>query len=295
MFAPLPNFALNANGKCLNLSKPKVMGILNVTPDSFSDGGRFVGIDAALARVQAMVDEGVHLVDIGAESTRPNATFVDEALELARLSDIVKEVRRQFPKLWLSIDTSSPAVMAQMADLGVDMWNDIRGLRRAGAAQMAASLGLPVVIMHSRGEPSTMARMAVYDEVVSEVASELQRSVQTALSAGVKHENIIVDIGMGFAKTHEHHVSLMKNLKDIDLGYPMLFGVSRKRFVGEILAKTRLEQYQDSTPHERDAASAALAVFAMAQGAAIIRTHNVAQTIQAAAVWSALADKPEDD
>lgn len=295
MFEPLPNFALNANGKCLNLSKPKVMGILNVTPDSFSDGGRFDNLDAALAQAQKMVDEGASLIDIGAESTRPNAAPVDEALELARLSDIVKEIRKQFPKLWLSIDTSSPTVMAKMADLGADMWNDIRGLGRAGACQMAASLGLPVVIMHSRGEPSTMARMAVYDDIVAEVTTELQQRIDTALTAGVRHDNIIVDIGMGFAKQYDHHILLMKALKNIALGYPMLFGVSRKRFVGEILAKTRLEHYQDSTPHERDAASAALAVFALAQGAAIIRTHNVAQTIQTAAVWSALADVPEDD
>lgn len=295
MFEPLPNFALNAHGKCLNLSKPKVMGILNVTPDSFSDGGQFVSIDNALARVQTMVNEGAHIIDIGAESTRPNATAVDAPMQLARLSDIVKEIRRQFPKLWLSIDTSSPTVMAQMADLGADMWNDIRGLRSEGACQMAAALGLPVVIMHSRGEPDTMARMAVYDDITAEVASELQQRLQAALTAGVRHDNLIVDVGMGFAKTYDHHVQLIKTLKDIDLGYPMLFGVSRKRFVGEILAKTRLAHYQDSTPQERDPASAALALFALAQGAAIIRTHNVAQTIQTAAVWSALADVPEDD
>ncbi|STZ55411.1 Dihydropteroate synthase [Moraxella lacunata] len=173
LFAPLPNFALSANGKILNLSKPRIMGILNVTPDSFSDGGEFTATHTAFARVDEMIQQGVDIIDIGAESTRPNATPVTDELELARLTPIVTEIKKTYPNLWLSIDTSSPIVMEAMADLGADIWNDVRGLKRTGAAQMAADLGLPVVIMHARGEPATMDKMAVYDEVLEEVSAEL--------------------------------------------------------------------------------------------------------------------------
>ncbi|WP_066804387.1 dihydropteroate synthase [Moraxella oblonga] len=296
MFNPLPNFALSANGKILNLSKPRIMGILNITPDSFSDGGEFNAIDTALARVDEMIKQGVDIVDIGAESTRPNADTISDEIELARLTPIVEQIKKTYPNLWLSIDTSSPIVMEAMADLGADMWNDVRGLKRAGAVEMASRLGLPVVIMHARGEPATMDKMAVYDEVVSEVMAELGRLVDRATQAGVRHDNIIIDVGMGFAKRYDHHIQMVKNLGEFGkLGYPMLFGVSRKRFLGELLANTKLPHYQSTTPTQRDTASTALALLAVAQGASIIRTHNVAQTMEALAVWYSLADRIDDD
>ncbi|UZA25533.1 dihydropteroate synthase [Moraxella bovis] len=295
LFAPLPNFALSANGKILNLSKPRIMGILNVTPDSFSDGGQFTATHTALARVDEMLRQGADIIDIGAESTRPNATPVTDDLELARLTPIVREIKKTYPNLWLSIDTSSPAVMAQMADLGADIWNDVRGLQRAGACDMASRLALPVVLMHSRGEPLTMNKMAVYDDVLAEVLAELGGLVDKALRAGVRRENIVLDVGMGFAKEYGHHIDIVKHLGEFGkLGYPMLFGVSRKRFVGEILAGSGIETLANNNPAERDTASTALALFALAQGAGIVRTHNVAQVAQSLAVWYAFADRAED-
>lgn len=270
LFAPLPNFALSANGKILNLSKPRIMGILNVTPDSFSDGGQFTATHTALARVDEMLRQGADIIDIGAESTRPNATPVTDDLELARLTPIVREIKKTYPNLWLSIDTSSPAVMAQMADLGADIWNDVRGLQRAGACDMASRLALPVVLMHSRGEPATMNKMAVYDDVLAEVLAELGGLVDKALRAGVRRENIVLDVGMGFAKEYGHHIDIVKHLGEFGkLGYPMLFGVSRKRFVGEILAGSGIETLANNNPAERDTASTALALFALAQGRAL--------------------------
>lgn len=295
LFAPLPNFALSANGKILNLSKPRIMGILNVTPDSFSDGGQFTATHTALVRVDEMLRQGADIIDIGAESTRPNATPVTDDLELARLTPIVREIKKTYPNLWLSIDTSSPAVMAQMADLGADIWNDVRGLQRAGACDMASRLALPVVLMHSRGEPLTMNKMAVYDDVLAEVLAELGGLVDKALRAGVRRENIVLDVGMGFAKEYGHHIDIVKHLGEFGkLGYPMLFGVSRKRFVGEILAESGIETLANNNPAERDTASTALALFALAQGAGIVRTHNVAQVAQSLAVWYAFADRAED-
>lgn len=295
LFAPLPNFALSANGKILNLSKSRIMGILNVTPDSFSDGGQFTDIDTALARVDEMLRQGTDIIDVGAESTRPNATPVTDELELARLTPIIREIKKTYPNLWLSIDTSSPSVMAQMADLGADIWNDVRGLQRVGACDMASRLALPVVLMHSRGEPATMNKMAVYDDVLTGVSAELGGLVDKAVRAGIRRENIVLDVGMGFAKEYGHHIDIVKNLGEFGkLGYPMLFGVSRKRFVGEILAESGIETLVNTTPSERDTASTALALFAVAQGAGIVRTHNVAQVAQSLAVWYALADGVDD-
>ncbi|WFF39311.1 dihydropteroate synthase [Moraxella nasibovis] len=276
---------LSANGKTLELSTPKIMGVLNVTPDSFSDGGRFTAIDTALRHVDEMMAWGVDIIDIGAESTRPNAAPVSDELELARLTPIVRELKKTHPNLWLSIDTSSPVVMEQMANLGADIWNDVRGLRRAGAVEMASRLDLPVVIMHSRGEPDTMNELAVYDDVVRDVVGELGASVQNALNAGVKRENIIIDVGMGFAKNHEHHVALMKNLDKIQAYFnlPMLFGVSRKRFLGEILGQ--FPPAQNHTPTDRDMIGAVAHLLAIQKGANIVRVHDAASMAQALKMW----------
>lgn len=282
---------LSANGKILELSTPKIMGVLNVTPDSFSDGGRFTATDAALRHVDEMMAWGVDIIDIGAESTRPNATPVSDELELSRLTPIVREIKKTYPNLWLSIDTSSPVVMEQMAHLGADIWNDVRGLRRAGAVEMASRLDLPVVIMHSRGEPDTMNELAVYDDVVHDVVSELGVSVQNALNAGVKRENIIIDVGMGFAKNHEHHAVLMQSLDKIigHFNLPMLFGVSRKRFLGEILGQ--FPSAQNHTPTDRDMIGAVAHLLAIQQGASIVRVHDVASMAQAVKMWQIIQNR----
>lgn len=276
---------LHTNRKTLALSTPAIMGVLNVTPDSFSDGGRFVHIDTALAHVEQMNQWGVDIIDVGAESTRPYASDVSDKEELVRLTPIIKEIRNHFPNLLLSIDTSSPAVIEQMVDLGVDIWNDVRGLRRDGAVEMASRLALPVVIMHSRGEPSNMNNLTNYSNVVEDVITELSHHINRAMNAGVQRENIIIDVGMGFAKNYSHHVALMANLDKIitHFNLPMLFGVSRKRFLGEIL--NNFEPMTQHQPTDRDMIGMVAHLLAVQKGANIVRVHDVASMAQALKIW----------
>ncbi len=279
---------LHAHGKTLELSTPKVMGILNVTPDSFSDGGRYHGVDRAMAHVESMIADGVHIIDIGGESTRPNAATVSTDEELRRVVPVVQAIRQHFgDEIWLSVDTSNPQVMQAGIESGADIINDVRALRRDGAVQMAASLGVPVVLMHSRGEPDTMNELAVYTDVVREVIDELSHSIERAVSAGVAREQLVIDVGMGFAKTYEHHQVLMTQLgafiRQFEL--PMLFGVSRKRFLGEILQRTGLDSLQNHQPHDRDVIGAGMSLLAVQQGASIVRVHDVAKSVQMLSMW----------
>ncbi len=279
---------LHAHGKTLELSTPKVMGILNVTPDSFSDGGRYYGVDRAMAHVESMIADGVHIIDIGGESTRPNAATVSTDEELRRVVPVVQAIRQHFgDEIWLSVDTSNPQVMQAGVESGADIINDVRALRRDGAVQMAASLGVPVVLMHSRGEPDTMNELTVYTDVIREVIDELSHSIERAVSAGVAREQLVIDVGMGFAKTYEHHKVLMTQLdtfiEEFDL--PMLFGVSRKRFLGEILQRTGVDSLQNHQPHDRDVIGAGMSLLAVQQGASIVRVHDVAKSVQMLSMW----------
>ena len=279
---------LHAHGKTLELSTPKVMGILNVTPDSFSDGGRYYGVDRAMAHVESMIADGVHIIDIGGESTRPNAAIVSHDEELRRVVPVVQAIRQHFgDEIWLSVDTSNPQVMQAGVESGADIINDVRALRRDGAAQMAASLGVPVVLMHSRGEPDTMNELTVYTDVIREVIDELSHSIERAVSAVVAREQLVIDVGMGFAKTYEHHKVLMTQLdtfiEEFDL--PMLFGVSRKRFLGEILQRTGVDSLQNHQPHDRDVIGAGMSLLAVQQGASIVRVHDVAKSVQMLSMW----------
>lgn len=281
------------NNKTLSLSTPKIMGVLNVTPDSFSDGGRFNSIDTALRHADEMIRWGVDIIDIGGESTRPNALSVATNTELDRVIPVVKALRSEFGKdIWLSLDTSNPAVMEQGICVGADMVNDVRGLRRDGACDVIAHLDCPVVIMHSRGEPDTMTQtmnsLANYDDVVREVMSELDRDIQNALNAGVRRENIVIDVGMGFAKNHAHHIALMQNLDKIQAHFnlPMLFGVSRKRFLGDILSTFPIAQ--DHTPTDRDVIGTVAHLLAIQKGASIVRVHDVAHMAQAIKMWQTI-------
>lgn len=288
LFCPLPAKKLQYHDKQLDLSYPQVMGILNITPDSFSDGGQFYQPASAVARACQMAQEGASIIDIGAESTRPNATAIDSTTELARLAQVVTAVRQALPDIWISIDTSKPDVMAHMAALGADMWNDVRGLQTDAAADMAAQLAMPVVIMHSRGEPDTMDLLADYDDPLQQIKAELDERIWHALNAGVLAHNIIIDVGMGFAKNHAHHLALMTQLHSLIGEYPMLFGVSRKRFLGEILHSLPLARTKQHSPNARDDIGMAAALLAVQQGASIIRTHHVAGTVDALALWHAL-------
>jgi len=291
LFQPLPNYQVSSRDKTLDLSQPHVMGILNVTPDSFSDGGQFNAVDKAVAHCQQMINEGATIIDIGGESTRPNAQTVATDDEIQRVVPVVRAIRQHCgDAIWLSIDTSSPEVMQAAFDEGADIWNDVRALKRTGAAELAAKLNIPVMLMHMRGEPTTMNNLAQYDDVIDEVRTELLDRINEVVSIGVKQSNIIIDPGFGFAKNYEHHCALLSQLSCLQtLGLPMMFGISRKRFLAEVLTKSRAEAVSTTQAVERDSAGTAAGLFALQQGASIIRTHNVAMMQQAVALWSQLS------
>jgi len=291
LFQPLPSYKISSRDKTLDLSQPHIMGILNVTPDSFSDGGQFTLVDKAVAHCQQMINEGATIIDIGGESTRPNADIVSTAEEMQRVVPVVRAIRQHCGEdIWLSIDTSNPEVMNAAFDAGADIWNDVRALKREGAAALAAELDIPIMLMHMRGEPTTMNNLAQYDDVVDEVMTELTTRIDEVMSLGVKRENIIIDPGFGFAKDYEHHCVLLSQLRSLQaLGLPMMFGISRKRFLAEVLSKSGVEVVATTKAVDRDVVGTAAGLFALQQGASIIRTHNVAMMQQAVALWSQLS------
>ncbi len=290
LFQPLPAYSIKVRNKTLDLSQPQVMGILNVTPDSFSDGGQFNAIDSAVAHAQEMIATGATIIDIGGESTRPNAQAVATQEEIQRVLPVVKAIRQHCgDDIWLSIDTSNPQVIEAAFAARADIWNDVRALKREGAAAMAAKLDIPVMLMHMRGEPTTMTSLAHYEDVVSEVIAELVERIDEVVSLGVKRDNIIIDPGFGFAKDYEHHCALLTQLDQLQhLNLPLMFGISRKRFLAEVLNRSHVEPFQDSKAMERDITSTAAGLFALQQGASIIRTHNVAMMQQVVALWQQL-------
>ena len=294
LFQPLPSYKVTSRDKTLDLSQPHVMGILNVTPDSFSDGGQFTAIDSAITHAKDMISAGATIIDIGGESTRPNAAAVSTEEEVQRVVPVVKAIRQQLGSLnkdiWLSIDTSNPIVMQAAFEAGADIWNDVRALKREGAAEMAAKLDVPVMLMHMRGEPTTMNSLAQYDDVIKEVSTELTARIAEVTNAGIKREKIIIDPGFGFAKNYEHHCALLSQLERLQtLGLPMMFGISRKRFLAEVLSKSGVEAFANTQALERDAVGTAAGIFALQQGASIIRTHNVAMMQQAVTLWQQLS------
>ena len=294
LFQPLPNYKVSSRDKTLDLSQPHVMGILNVTPDSFSDGGQFTAIDSAITHAKDMISAGATIIDIGGESTRPNAAAVSTEEEVQRVVPVVKAIRQQLgdigKDIWLSIDTSNPIVMQAAFEAGADIWNDVRALKREGAAEMAAKLDVPVMLMHMRGEPTTMNNLAQYDDVTKEVSTELTARIVEVTSLGVKREKIIIDPGFGFAKNYEHHCALLSQLERLQtLGLPMMFGISRKRFLAEVLSRSGVEALANTQALERDAVATAAGILALQQGASIIRTHNVAMMQQAVTLWQQLS------
>ena len=291
LFQPLASYSVTSRDKVLDLSQPHIMGILNVTPDSFSDGGQFNAIDKAVAHCQEMIAAGATIIDIGGESTRPNAEAVATNEEIKRVVPVVTAIRQQLGNdIWLSIDTSNPEVIQAAFEAGADIWNDVRALKREGAPEMAAKLDIPVMLMHMRGEPTTMNNLAQYDDVIKDVSTELAARVDEVINHGVKRKNIIIDPGFGFAKDYEHHLALLSQLTSLQtLGLPMMFGISRKRFLAEVLANSGVEVVATTQPIERDTVGTTAAIFALQQGASIIRTHNVAMMQQAVALWQQLS------
>lgn len=263
----------------LDLSKPHIMGILNITPDSFSDGGQYNTLDAALHRAGNMLEAGASLLDVGGESTRPGAKAVSPQQELDRVAPLVEALVKNFDCI-VSVDSSTPQVMTESAALGAGLLNDVRALQREGALEAAAQTGLPVCLMHMRGEPQTMQDAPHYDDVAAEVAAFLQQRVDACVVAGISRERIVLDPGFGFAKTLQHNLELFSRLPELHaLNLPLLVGVSRKSMVGSVL---------DKPVDQRLYGSLALAVMALERGGKIIRVHDVAQTMDALKMFEAV-------
>lgn len=272
--------------KVLNLSSPVVMGVLNITPDSFSDGGRFLQLDAALRHADSLLAEGAAILDIGAESTRPQATPVSEQQELDRLLPVVSAIRQRFDVI-ISLDSSSPQVMREGARLGVGLINDVRALQRDGALAAAAQTGLPVCLMHMQGEPETMQQRPHYASVVEEVKDFFGQRIDACLAAGIDRDRLLLDPGFGFGKTLAHNIELLARLPDFEVfALPLLVGMSRKSMLGAILGGAPVDQ--------RLFAGVGAATIAALRGAHIIRTHDVRATREALAVAIAVLAAGDD-
>ena len=266
----------------LALDVPAVMGILNVTPDSFSDGGRFVGRDAAVRQAEAMARDGAAIIDVGGESTRPGADDVSEQQELDRVIPVIEELVAAVD-VAVSIDTSKPGVMRAAIAAGAAMINDIRALREEGALQAAVELQRPVCLMHMLGQPRTMQQKPEYTDLVGEVRDFLDERVRVCVEAGLPEHSIIVDPGFGFGKTPRHNVELLSNLRQLQaIGRPILVGLSRKSTLGELTGRD---------VGERMPASIAAAVIAVIAGATIVRVHDVRETVDALRVAAAVMDR----
>lgn len=252
---------------------PLIMGILNLTPDSFSDGGLFVKKEQALQHVLEMIAAGAHIIDVGGESTRPGAAEVSEEEECQRVIPIIEMIRSE-TDIPVSVDSSKPGVMKAALDAGANMVNDVNALRSEGALELVANYDVPVCLMHMQGKPRTMQKDPHYDDVVTEVKDFLQQRMQACIDAGIKKENLVIDPGFGFGKKLEHNLSLFKHLDAFtELDAPLLVGVSRKSMIGQVLDNALVE--------ERLYGSVALAALATWLNSAIIRVHDVKATVDA--------------
>jgi dihydropteroate synthase len=268
----------------MDYRRPVVMGVLNVTPDSFSDGGRYINLDAAVAHGVRMWSEGAQLVDVGGESTRPGAERIDAVTEAARVVPVIRELAAA--GVPMSIDTTRAAVAAAALDAGAQVVNDVSGgLADPAMAKVVAGCGCPWVLMHWRGHSRNMRDLATYQDVVAVVRAELVARVDEAVAAGVAPDRLILDPGLGFAKTAKHNWQLSAKLDElIALGFPVLFGASRKSYLGTLLAD---ESGQPRPVRQREAATIATSVLAVAAGAWGVRVHDVLSTVDALKVWEA--------
>lgn len=273
---------LNFSNSLVDLSTPQVMGILNVTPDSFSDGGKYAQFDYALEQAQQMIADGATIIDIGGESTRPGAEAVSEHDELARVIPVLKAIKQRF-NILVSIDTSKASVMSAAIDAGADMINDVRALQNDGCLAAIANSNIPVCLMHMQGIPKNMQNSPSYDHVINDIIVFFQQRIDTCLNAGIARERLILDPGFGFGKTLEQNFYLLANLSKFNqLGLPLLAGLSRKSMIGNLLNR-EVEQ--------RLAGSLATAIIAAQQGAHIIRVHDVQETVDALKVLKAVTDQ----
>ncbi len=272
---------IDCAGKSLDLSQPRVMGILNVTPDSFSDGGNFLAAGQALEHAARMVEEGAAIIDVGGESTRPGAAAVTVEEELQRVIPVIEALNAALD-VPVSIDTRKPGVMQAAVAAGAGMINDVTALQAPGAIELAAQLGVPVCLMHMQGTPESMQDQPTYGDVVTEVKDFLLERAGACMQHGIDRENILLDPGFGFGKTTAHNLQLLQQLEQlVEAGFPVLVGLSRKSMIGQILGLP---------VDKRLPAGLALAVLAAWQGAAIVRCHDVRETREAILMCQAVRD-----
>jgi dihydropteroate synthase len=268
----LPEKTIDCAGKPLDLSRPRIMGVLNVTPDSFSDGGDFFTPENAVTRAEQMVDEGAAIIDVGGESTRPGAVAVSLDEELERVIPVIEALHATVP-VPISIDTRKPAVMQAAVAAGAGLINDVSALQENGAVEMATSLEVPVCLMHMQGNPETMQATPTYNNVVDEVVAYLEARAAACMQQGIPKERILLDPGFGFGKTTAHNLLLLQQLERlVETGFPVLVGLSRKSLIGKVL---------DLPVDKRVYPGVALAVLAVWKGAALVRCHDVRPTREA--------------
>ncbi|HEX2586048.1 MAG TPA: dihydropteroate synthase [Steroidobacteraceae bacterium] len=273
---------IDCGSRELDLSAPVVMGVLNVTPDSFSDGGKYIDPQRAVDHAKQMIEQGARIIDIGGESTRPGAVLVSVEEELRRTIPVIEQVSK-FADVLVSIDTSKPEVMRQAVAAGARIINDIRALTEPEALRAAASTGAAVCVMHMQGQPDNMQTAPQYTNVVAEVHRYLAERIAACAQAGISRSKIMIDPGIGFGKTLQHNLELLSHLPTFsDLSCPLLIGVSRKSMIGKLL---------DRTVDERISGGVALATAAMLAGAKIIRTHDVSETVDAVRVATSLLER----
>ena len=282
MFDIVPQ--LDCAGRILKFDRPRVVGIVNVTPDSFADGGQHATPDTAIAHGLRLAGEGADLLDVGGESTRPGAREVTVEEELARVIPVIEALAKQ-TSLPISVDTSKAEVMRAAVAAGAGLINDVYALRREGALDAAASLHVPVCLMHMQGTPADMQAEPTYDDVVAEVHTFLAQRIFACEMAGISKKAIVIDPGFGFGKTTAHNLALLANLaRFVELGVPVLAGLSRKRTIGELTGKELPDRVHGSV---------AAALIAVQNGAMLVRVHDVAPTVDALKVWSAVAAVPK--
>lgn len=279
----MPTAVLDCNGRPLDLIRPAVMGILNVTPDSFSDGGRYLDIDSAFKQAVRMSEEGAAILDIGGESTRPGAEPVSVQEELDRVIPVIERIHAEL-SLPISIDTCKPEVMSEAVSAGAGFINDVNALRSSGAVETAAACGVPVCLMHMQGDPGTMQEAPRYADAVTEIIEFLRQRIEVCLEIGITSKNILVDPGFGFGKTLGHNLTLLKRLDSFqELGHPVLVGISRKSMIGDLLDGAGVTGRLNG--------SLAAAVMAVERGARLIRVHDVKETVEAFKVaWAVIED-----
>ncbi|EKN4706278.1 dihydropteroate synthase [Yersinia ruckeri] len=268
----------------LDLSHPQVMGILNVTPDSFSDGGRHNNLENALHHAQAMITAGAKLIDVGGESTRPGAAEVSEQEELDRVIPVVEALAKRF-EIFISVDTSKASVMTESANAGAHLINDIRSLQEPGALDAAAATGLPICLMHMQGQPQSMQQSPHYDDLLADVNRFFADNIERCGAAGIAKSKLLLDPGFGFGKNLAHNYQLLARLAEFHhFGRPLLVGMSRKSMIGQLL---------NIPPQQRVIGSVACAVIAAMQGAQIIRVHDVKETVEAMRIVEATLSAKE--